>query len=35
VNKYLMLFLSFHAPAAPLLPRAEIQVPPEVMRGCV
>ena len=29
-----MLFLSFHVPAALLLPMAEIQVPPEVMRGC-
>lgn len=32
VNKYLMLFLSFHVPAALLLPMAEIQVPPKVMR---
>lgn len=23
-----------HVPAAPLLPMAEIQAPPEVMRGC-
>ena len=34
VNKYLMLFLSFHVPAALLLPMAEIQAPPEVIRGC-
>ena len=32
VNKYLMWFLSFHAPAALLLPMAEIQVPPKVIR---
>ena len=32
VNKYLMLFLSFHVPVVLLLPMAEIQAPPEVMR---